>query len=104
MSTRGAESARTSPTYGLVFDPVNATSPATVPSSRPVKPLRSSVATLYMPSGCSTRPAKHITTPRPRAAGLAATARASRTFAGPSASGASALRMAPVNTTGASPP
>ena len=41
-------------------------------SDSPAKPS-SAVATLRRPNGCSTRPAKHTSTPRSRAAGLAAT-------------------------------
>ena len=44
-----------------------------------------------------------ISTPSPRASARPASAIASRRFAGPSASGASALFAAPVNTTGAAP-
>ena len=49
-------------------------------------------------------PAKATRTPSPRQAGSAAAAAAARRFAGPSAPGADAGRIAPVKTTGASPP
>jgi hypothetical protein len=95
MSTRGAVAADSAPKNGR--------SAGASASSVPAKPLRSRLATLCMPNGRSSRPSKLTRTPWPRAVGLAAKASASRRFLGPSASAASALRIAPVNSTGASP-
>ncbi|COU90368.1 Uncharacterised protein [Mycobacterium tuberculosis] len=82
---------------------VSRTPPDVKPSDSPANPHRSGLATLCRPKGCNTRPPKLTSTPRSRAAGSAATASASRRLAGPSAPGASALSMAPVNTTGRLP-
>src|SRR5271168_5360047 len=101
MSTRAACAALSSPRNARRWDRLSITPLSTVPTRSPAKP--SWVATLRRPKGRSTRPAKHTSTPRSRAAGSDATAIASRRFAGPSASGASALRMAPVNIRGTSP-
>ena len=102
MSTRGTSV--TAPKNARSLLPVIEKTPSpTVPTGgRP--PNRAGPPTLVVPNAGSTAPAKQIITPRSRAWGLAATARASRRLPGPSAFGSSADRAAPVTTTGAAPP
>ena len=94
MSTLGAAAADSGPTYGRALE---------AESRCPAKLCRSVVATLCTPSASKTVPAKLTTTPMPRDWGLAANSSAAARLAGPSASSASALRCAPVSTTGAVP-
>ena len=60
------------------------------------------VSVLRTPRAWWISPPKQTSTPIPAAAALAATLTASTAFAGPSAPGAEAGRIAPVKTTGAS--
>ena len=79
------------------------TSPSRTWPSAPsglAKAARSRVCTLRVPRAGNTVPAKLTSTPRSRAAGLAATEMASARLRGPSVSGTSAARWAPVRTTG----
>ena len=79
--------------------------PCTQPSGPPcglVKVSAASVWVLRVPRAGNSCPPKPMRTPSPRAAGFAAAVTASPRFRGPSLSGASAARCAPVRTTGRS--